>query len=163
MFGCKLVAETEVTMDETRLVELMDPFLREQGFVRLGFSWFMQQEDSILKIDVQPARYAPGPYVNLSVSYRRYGSATELTDLKVQVTTRLVSLVPDPPHLLDLTDLGNGFPEEERQEGLRYQILNFGLPWLDGLMKFEDARGFLARKTSESVFIAPEARVDLKP
>ena len=156
-------AETEGTMDETRLVELIDPFLREQGFVRLGFSWHRQHEDSILKIDVQPAKYAPGPYVNLSVSYGRYGTATELTDLKFQVTTRLVSLVPDPPSLLELTDLGNGFPEEERQEGLRYQILTFGLPWLDGLTKFENARAFLARRTSEAVFIVPEARTDLKP
>ena len=149
-------------MDERRLVELMDPFLRENGFVHLGFSWHREHEDSILKIDVQPAKYAPGPYVNLSVSYRRYGTTTELTDLKFQVTTRLVSLVPDPSYLLELTDLGNGFSDGERQEALRYQILTFALPWLDGLVKFENARAFLARKTSEAVFIVPEACADLK-
>jgi hypothetical protein len=38
--AARAAAETEVTMDETRLVELIDPFLREQGFVRLGFSWY---------------------------------------------------------------------------------------------------------------------------
>ena len=87
----------------------------------------------------------------------------ELTDLKVQITTRLPSLVPDPAYLYELTDLGNDIPEKEREEALRSLILTYGLPWLEGLVKFENARGFLAQRTSQAVFVVPEARADLSP
>ena len=129
----------------------------------MGLCWYRQHEDSVLKIDVQPARYAPGPYVNLSVSYRRYGTATEFADLKFQVTTRLQSLVPDPAYFAETIGLGSDVPAEEREASLRYLILTYGLPWLEGLAKFENARLFLAQGTSQAVFVVPEARADLKP
>ena len=155
--------ETEAIMDMTPFVKLMDPLLTERGFVRACLGWYRSHEDSVLKIDLQPARYAPGPYVNLSVSYRRYGTATELTDLKFQVTTRLTSLVPEPAYLVELTDLGNDIPEDEPAETLRHLISTYGLPWLDGLTSFESARAFLALRTSQAVFVGPEARADLRP
>ena len=150
-------------MDVTPFVKFMDPLLAERGFVRVGLGWYTQHEDSVLKIDVQPARYAPGPYVNLSVSYRKYGTATEFADLKFQVTTRLQSLVPDPAYLVELTDLGSDIPAEEREAALWHLILTYGLQWLERLVKFENARVFLAQGTNQAVFVVPEARADLKP
>lgn len=150
-------------MDVTPLARLIDPLLTERGFVRVGLGWYRQHEDSVLKIDLQPARYAPGPYVNLSVSYRRYATATELTDLKFQLATRLPSLVPDPAYLYELTDLGTEIPEQEREQALRSRILTYGLPWLEGLAKFETAREFLSQRTSQAVSVSPEARADLRP
>jgi Domain of unknown function (DUF4304) len=155
--------ETEPNMDLTPFVKLLDPLLTERGYERVGPGWYRRHEDSVLKIDLQPAKYAPGPYVNLSVSYRRYGTATEFADLKFQVTTRLQSLVPDPAYLVEITDLGSDIPAEEREASLRHLILTYGLPWLEGLVKLENARAFLAQGTSQAVFVVPEARGDLRP
>jgi Domain of unknown function (DUF4304) len=157
-------AETETIMDTVApIVAIIDPLLTERGFVRSGLSWYRQHEDSVLKIDVQPAMYAPGPYVNLSVSYRRYGTAAELADVKFQVTTRLQGLVPEPAHLAELLDQQNHMPDADRGAELRHLILVYGLPWLEGLARFETARSFLAQRTSKAVFVVPEARADLQP
>jgi hypothetical protein len=156
--------ETESPMNSVTIIEtIFDPLLTERGFVRSGLSWYAQREDSVLWIELQPAKYAPVPYVNLSVSYRKYGTVADYKDLKFQVTTRLEGMVPDPAHVAELLDPQYSISNEDRAAELQGLIVMYGLPWLEGLARFDTARSFLERRTSKAVFVVPEARGDLQP
>jgi hypothetical protein len=105
-------------------------------------------EDSILLIDLQRAKYVAGPYTNFGAYYRRYGtdSRPKLTDC--QVYTRSEDLIPTSEifRLSDLVNPDTNIPDADRSRELRQLVLNFGLPWLEGLVSFDGARDFLVRK-----------------
>jgi hypothetical protein len=149
----------------TAIANLLDPALVERGFVREGRNWYREHLDSILLINLQPATHAAGPYVNFGVYYRRYGrmAARPRAD-DCQLLTRLEGVIPlaDALRLDDLVNPGSELPETERHDTLQRLVLTYGLPWLEGLVRFDGARDFLALRTSEAVHIAPSARSDLR-
>lgn len=101
--------------------------------------------------------------MNFGVFYRRYGDITGPKLTECQLYTRLESVVPTPDALRAdaLVNPDSEMPDDYRAAELQRLVLTYGLPWLDGLVKFDTARDFLARRTSKGVFIAPSARPDL--
>jgi hypothetical protein len=162
--GIEVDDETSMGADRsTTVLEILDPLLVEQGFFRKVRDWFREHEDSVLLVNLQPARFRGGPYVNFCVYYRRYGNVTRPKLTECQLYTRLESVVPTPDAVRvdELVDPDSKIPDDDRRAELQRLVLTYGLPWLDGLVKFDTARDVLARRTSKGVFVAPLARPDL--
>lgn len=169
--GCALISNTEARSSEDRRMAqnaaimvggLIDPTLKEQGFVRSGLSWYRYEKESILVINVQPATYAPWVYINLGVYYRRYGSENEPDIVSCQLDARLNGILPQKEAMrqIYLLDLSNDIPIEERRHELQTMIRNYGVPFLDKLASFEAARAALIQNP-KLAHVAPAARADL--
>jgi len=145
--------------------DIIDSALTARGFARSGLRWFRDEGESILLVEIQPARYAPGPYINFAVYYRHYGEPPRLHSADFHVNTRLESVVPLECVLRvdSLVDPNSALSDEARQIDLNAWVVEYGLPWLAGLTRWAEARAFLARRTSKGVFIAPAVRSDLEP
>jgi hypothetical protein len=140
---------------------LIEPILAERGFVRQGLRWYRREEDSVLVVDVQAARFSPGPYLNFGAYYHQYGSLEMPPLAECQVWTRLNSLVPDPRRVDELLDMSKAIDAEQRGTELRETIRRYALPWLEGIRTLDDAKAFLSLNTSKAVLILPVARPDL--
>ena len=78
------------------VAKVLDPVLVARGFTRSGYNWYREHPDSILLINLQPAKYSPGPYVNFCVYYRKYGNLTRPTDVDCHLRMRLEAKVHGP-------------------------------------------------------------------
>ncbi len=144
------------------IAEILDPSLAEQGFVRSGGRWYRYKEESVLVIDVQPARYSPGPYINLGVYYYKYGSQRQPDIVDCHVDTRLTSLVANPRRGDELLDPTNSIPYDARRDELRAMIQGSAMPWLQSMARLDTAKAVLAN-SPKAAHIAPIARADLRP
>jgi hypothetical protein len=142
------------------IVNVIDPVLRERGFSSQGFRWYRYEHESILVLEVQPARYSPGPYINLGVYYYRYGRARTPKIVECQVDTRLTSLLPNPLRGDELLDASNQIPDDVRRAELEDIVRSFAVPWLEKMALFAEARAVLASNPTVA-HIAPIARPDL--
>lgn len=135
--------------------------LREAGFTRSGLSWYRPEKDSVLLVNVQSARYSPGPYVNLGVYYFKYGDIDKPDIVDCHVTTRLNRLlsVADAFRQNELLDATNEITDDVRRPELQNMIRSYALPWLEGLARFDEARSFLESRGVGH--ISPAARSDL--
>jgi hypothetical protein len=140
-------------------VEILDPVLKAYGFSRKGNNWYRNNDDSIVMVSLQASW--PGPLVNLGVFYPRYGAIAWPEINECHVYTRLEALTPCSARLDELLAPASPISEDIRQNELQQVVAKYGLPWLNGMSKFDDARSFLAKKTSGGVFITPTVRPDL--
>lgn len=139
---------------------LLESILRDVGFTRHGLSWYRYERDSILAVDIQPAKYSPWPYINLGVYYFKYGKLERPDISDCQVTTRLTSIVPNPLREMELLDVTNDLPWSTRKTELQDTLVHYGILWLHRLAKFAEAKILLSDKTM-SGYIAPLARAEL--
>jgi hypothetical protein len=63
--------------------------------------------------------------------------------------------------LAELLAPASPISEDIRQNELQQVVTKYGLPWLNEMSKFDDARSFLTKKTSDGAFITPAVRPDL--
>jgi hypothetical protein len=145
----------------SEIAQLLSPALQEGGFIRSGLSWYRYENESILVVNIQPAQYAPGPYINLGVYYYKYGRADKPDIVDCHVTTRLTRVVPNALREIMLLDMTNDISSTARSDELQEMIRNYGIPWLKGLAEFNAARSFLANSANPG-HVAPIARTELK-
>ena len=145
------------------VADLIDSSLKEQGFIRKGLSWFHYEQESISVINVQPAAYAPGPYINLGIYYYRYGDADTPDIVECHLDTRLTSVLPKEQAFREITllDLTNDIPTEVRRDELQALIRAYGIPLLAKLASIDAARVVLSQ-TPTIVHVAPTVRADLR-
>lgn len=143
------------------IAETLAALLHESGFIRTGLRWYRYEEDSILLIDIQPARSYPGPYINLGVYYYRYGDVDKPRIEECHASMRLTSVVPSGRRERELLDLSNDISIGVRGQELAEMIRAYAIPWLEGAAKFDTAKSFLAKNKSRPAYIMPIARADL--
>jgi hypothetical protein len=139
--------------------EILSPVLAERGFVRIGDSWYRQDQESVLMVDLQSSW--PGPLLNFGVYWRKYGALTHPRIAQCHVWNRLEIMGPDALEVSALTDPSSGLSDDDRRRQLQRLVLTYGLPWLEGLSRFDTARSFLAEPRNRPAFIAREARQEL--
>jgi hypothetical protein len=144
------------------MAQLVDPMLKQNGFVRRGLHWYRHEHESVLVVDVQPARSAPGPYINLGVYYFKYGDRQDPKIVDCHVDTRLTSVVPNPLRGDELLDVTNDISDDVRREELGNMFQLYAIPWFEGMLRLDTARAFLA-SNPKVAHVAPVARADLKP
>ena len=158
--------ETDMALSPTKSVgEILAPTLGGRGFVRSGNRWLREESESIILVELQPAKYSAGPYINFGVYYRKYGNEAPADNEECHLSTRLESVIPlaDALQLDNLLDPNSSLSKDERRVRLANLVVTYGLPWLEGLTRFSTARAFLAKETSKGVFIAPALRKELRP
>lgn len=145
-----------------QIAKILNPALVELGFVRNGNRWLRYEEESILVVDVQYARYSPGPHVNLGVYYHKYGSerAPEIVDCHVD--TSLISVIPNPRRGIELLNPKNDLPQEVRRDELEVAVRSYGLSWLQSMARQETARAILAQNPA-AAHVSRVANDDLRP
>jgi hypothetical protein len=142
------------------VAQVLDAVLQEQGFIRDDLNWYRYGDESILLINIQRAQFAPGPYINLGVYFYRYGEMEEPRIVDCHVHVRLTRVVPDAMREIELLDLTNDIPETVRRDEIQGLLRASGIPWLEGVAKFDSARSFLSEHP-KAAFVAPKARADL--
>jgi Domain of unknown function (DUF4304) len=154
--------ELRMASAAAQIGEILDPSLVELSFVRSGTRWFRYEEESVLVIDVQPARYSPGPYVNLGVYYYKYGTQKEPNIVDCHVDARLTSMVPNPLRGDELLNPTNDIPYDVRRDELQTMIRSYAMPWLQSMARLDTAKAVLAHNP-KAAHVAPIARADLQP
>jgi len=155
-------AERMSSSTTEQTAEYVDPVLQTNGFVRSGLSWYRYEEESILVINLQPARYASGPYVNLGVYFLKFGHADQPDIVDCHVQTRLTRVVANAPREIELLDFSNEITADVRRDELREMVSAYGVPWLAGLARIEAAKSYFAGGSTVG-HVAPIARADLLP
>lgn len=145
----------------SRIAQVLDPLLQEDGFTRTGLNWYRYGQESILLVNVQSPRHGMGPYINLGVYYYKYGDAREPAIVDCHISTRLTSLVSTAPREMELLDVANDVPDEARRRELSDMMRVFAIPWIEAVSKIESARYVLASRPS-AAHVAPVARADLR-
>jgi hypothetical protein len=146
------------------VAKILEPLLKERGFDRSGLRFYRYEDESILLVDVQPARAAPGPYINLGVYYYRYGAVDTPDIVACHLSNRLTAVVPQDKAFreIELLDLSNEISLQVRGDELKDLLRAYGIPWLDRLSRFDAAKAVLAEHPT-AAYVAPIARADLKP
>lgn len=144
------------------IAKLLDPELRRSGYVRNGLRWYRYESESVLVIDVQPAKHRLGPYLNLGVYYFKYGHADKPSIEACHVLMRLKRIVPNPLREMELLDLPNGLSESIRQSELVQMFVTYGFPWLESVSTIESAKVVFADKNKPlALVVEKEVRADL--
>ncbi len=154
--------EVGMTSAASQIAGIVDPFLKQSGFVRSGLRWYHYEDQSVLVIDVQPARYSPGPYINMGVYYFKYGNLRNPKIVDCHVDTGLTSVVPNPLRGDELLDVSNDISIEVRRSELEVMLRSYALPWLESMARLDAAKAVLADNPT-AAHVAPIARADLKP
>lgn len=154
--------EFGMTSAASQIAGIVDPFLKQSGFVRSGLHWYHYEDQSVLVIEVQPARYSPGPYINMGVYYFKYGSLRNPKIVDCHVDTGLTSVVPNPLRGDELLDVSNDISTAVRRSELEVMLRSYALPWLESMARLDAAKAVLA-DNPKAAHVAPIARADLKP
>jgi hypothetical protein len=161
-YAAEVSSELAIMTANSRLstAAILTPILKERGFVRSGDSWYRQDEESVMVVNLQSSW--PGPLVNFGISWRKYGLIAHPKIAQCQVWNRLEMMGPGPLRVYALTDPSSDISDDDRRTELQQLVLAYGLPWLEGLSKFDTARSFLAEPKNRPAFIAREARAELE-
>ena len=143
-----------------QIAKVLAPVLKDLGFVRSRFRWYRYEKESILVVDIQPARFSPGPYINLGVYYREYGISDKPGIVDCHVDDRLTALTPDPLRGDELLNPWNDISPETRREELEAMIRMYGMPWLTSFSNIDRAKKVLAANP-KAAHVAPIARAEL--
>jgi hypothetical protein len=141
------------------IAELIQPTLQQEGFLRKGQRWYSYEKNATAIIEVQTAKYSPGPYINLGIFYLKYGESKYPKIVDCQIYTRVLGLVPNPERLNDLLDPTNGIPRDIRGKELADAFHSYLIPWLRTMTDVGEAKSVLM-KNPRVAHVAVEARED---
>lgn len=143
-----------------QIAELLQPAMEREGFVRKGLRWYRYESESTLVVEVQPAEFLPGPYINLGIYYLRYGTDQYPDIVDCQLDTGLVSVVPNPLRANALLDPNNTIPRDVRRQELEDLLYAHAIPWLQSMASFDAAR-LIIKQNPAAAHVAPRARGDM--
>jgi hypothetical protein len=130
-------------MDRSAIEAPVAALLKPLGFRKRRTTWYLEQLETVLVINLQMSHFGSTCYLNLGVYLRGLGPETTPPEYRCHIRTRLDRLPDDPSILLAALDLESTLSPEERANALRDHVLGFALPWLQARETEDKARAAL--------------------
>ena len=130
-------------MDRKRIEMIFADELRRAGYKKRRRTWFLDQEEAVLLLNLQGSRWGPQFYVNLAVWFKHFGDNPCPREEHCHVRVRWESALPDrskekKKELADLLDLEDAsISDDTREARIRLSIRDVALPFLARLHSVE--------------------------
>ena len=123
-------------MGDSRLVkEALGTPLKEVGFKKKSDSWYWQNDEVVLMVNLQKSQYGDQYYVNGGVALKALGSSEFPKEHQCHIRFRLTAVASDDETkqieaAFDLED--KSFPDHQREEEISRLVRDVALPILQG-------------------------------
>lgn len=108
--------------------------LAAAGFKRKSNTWYLENEDVVILVNLQKSQYSRKYYVNCGISLKRLGGDPPKREHLCHVRFRLTAIAPD----VDCRSIGSVFDledetlsDEERRDKITSLIRELALPFLE--------------------------------
>lgn len=119
------------------IIETVRRSLEDRGFKRKATTWFLDQHETILLVNLQKSQWEKKYYINLAIWFKVLGAAESVPKEHLcHVRARLTSLINNRLEAaLDLE--GQNLGDDEREKVIRKCLQGFGLPFLEACSTLE--------------------------
>jgi hypothetical protein len=129
---------------ENKLLQIwFAPILKSTGFKKTGATWHRLKPPFTHVFNIQGSQWSRYFYFNLGIYITDLGTLERPSEADCHIRERLDGIVPDRKRFIQISDLEQNIPEQQRQSELQAIISSFAIPWLDRMNSKNQLRHYI--------------------